>query len=393
MNVLVVHNFYQQAGGEDQVFADETKLLRDRGHAVEQFTVHNDAVDSMGRIKLARKTIWNRESYRALRDAVRRHRAEVVHFHNTFPLISPAGYKAARDEGAAVVQTLHNYRLMCPVATFYRDGHVCEECMEKFVPWPGVVHACYRNSRPASAAVAALLTVHRARRTWQHDVDVYIALTEFSRQKFVAGGVPPDKIVIKPNFVGPDPQIGAGDGGYALFVGRLTDEKGVRTLLTAWKSNAVNVGLKILGDGPLREEVVEAASRTPHKIEYLGRRPLAEVYDVIGRARVLVFPSQWYEGLPRTIVESYAKGTPVIASRLGSMTELIEPGRSGLLFEAGDADDLARQVARVTGSPDELVQMRVGARRLYEERYTAERNYPVLLGAYAQALNRRHAAR
>jgi glycosyltransferase involved in cell wall biosynthesis len=209
----------------------------------------------------------------------------------------------------------------------------------------------------------------------------------------VAGGIPPDKIVIKPNFVDPDPQIGAGDGGYALFVGRLTDEKGVRTLLTAWKSNAVNVGLKILGDGPLREEVVEAASRTPHKIEYLGRRPLAEVYDVIGRARVLVFPSQWYEGLPRTIVESYAKGTPVIASRLGSMTELIEPGRSGLLFEAGDADDLARQVARVTGSPDELVQMRVGARRLYEERYTAERNYPVLLGAYAQALNGRHAAR
>ena len=175
-------------------------------------------------------------------------------------------------------------------------------------------------------------------------MDLYIALTEFSRQKFAAGGIPADKIVLKPNFVDPDPQIGDGNGGYALFVGRLTDEKGVRTLLTAWKNDAVNVGLKILGDGPLREEVVQAGSRTPHKIEYLGRRPLEEVYEMIGRAGVLVFPSQWYEGLPRTIVESYAKGTPVIASRLGSMTELIEPGRSGWLFEAGNADDLHGQV-------------------------------------------------
>src|SRR5262245_40071540 len=171
MRILLVHNFYQQAGGEDQVFADETKLLRDHGDAVEQFTVHNDAVQQMGRLALARRTVWNKDSYRALRDAVRAHHAEIVHFHNTFPLISPAGYKAAHDEGAAVVQTLHNYRLMCPTATFYRDGGVCEDCLGRSIPWPGIAHACYRDSRSASAVVAAMLTVHRARGTWQHAVD------------------------------------------------------------------------------------------------------------------------------------------------------------------------------------------------------------------------------
>jgi len=380
MNILLVHNYYQQAGGEDQVFADETALLRERGNHVAQFTVHNDAVDALGKIALARKTIWNSDSYDALRRAAREHRAEVVHFHNTFPLISPAGYKAARDEGAAVVQTLHNYRLLCPTATFYRDGKVCEDCLGR-IPWPGVMHKCYRENRAASAAVASMLTVHRARGTWQHAIDRYIALTEFSRRKFIEGGLPADKIIVKPNFVHPDPGIGAGGGGFALFVGRLTDEKGVRTLLRAWQEHRPALPLRILGDGPLRDEV--AAASGDSGIEYLGRRPLAEVLAALAQAEVLVFPSRWYEGLPRTIVEAYAKGTPVVASRLGSMTELVEEGSTGRLFSAGDAAELAD--AMRDGS--QFRSMRAAARKRYEMCYTADQNHSMLIAAYKTAID------
>jgi glycosyltransferase involved in cell wall biosynthesis len=389
MNVLLVHNFYQQPGGEDAVFADEAKMLRNRGHDVRQFTVHNDAVAGMGKLELARRTIWNRAAYDALRDAAAAHRADVVHFHNTLPLISPAGYRAAHDAGAAVVQTLHNYRLLCPTATFYRDGGVCEDCMGKSVPWPGVLHKCYRDNRAASAVIATMLTVHRAMRTYRDEVDVFIALTEFSRSKFIEGGLPAEKIIVKPNFVDPDPGVGTGSGGYALFVGRLTEEKGVLTLLQAWETLAGAVPLKILGDGPLRAPVEQAAARRELNVEYLGRQPLEKVSAAMGESGVLIFPSTWYEGLPRTIVESFAKGTPVIASRLGSMTELVEDGRTGYLFPPGDGAELADRVRRTVGETSETRRrMREQARGEYERRYTAERNYDVMMSVYDAALHR-----
>ena len=390
MNILLVHNYYQQPGGEDQVFADETRLLRDRGHAVRQHTVHNDAVGAMGRVELLGKTIWNRAAYDELRAVARQHRADVVHFHNTFPLVSPAGYRAAHDAGAAVVQTLHNYRLLCPVATFYRDGGVCEDCMGKTVPWPGVVHRCYRGSLAASAAVAAMLTVNRAMRTYTGEVDRYIALTEFSRRKFVEGGLPAEKIVVKPNFVDPDPGVGDGGGGFALFVGRLTEEKGVPTLLNAWRSLDGAIPLKVLGDGPLRTHVLDAAAQSAGAIEYLGRRTLEEVCGIMGEAGALVFPSEWYEGLPRTIVESFAKGTPVIASRLGSMAELVEDGCSGFLFRPGDPSDLAGRVRHAWVNKTELAQMRRRARLEFEQKYTADSNHEVLVRAYRAAMACHH---
>ena len=389
MNVLLVHNFYQQPGGEDAVFADEATLLRARGHDVRQFTVHNDAVAAMGRLELARRTIWNRAAYDALRDAAAAHRADVVHFHNTLPLISPAGYRAAHDAGAAVVQTLHNYRLLCPTATFYRDGGVCEDCLGKFVPWPGVLHKCYRDNRAASAVIATMLTVHRAMRTYRDEVDVFVALTEFARRKFVEGGLPAEKIIVKPNFVDPDPGVGTGGGGFALFVGRLTEEKGVLTLLQAWQTLGGAVPLKIMGDGPLRPRVEEAAANRALGIDYAGRQPPERVSLAMGESRLLIFPSTWYEGLPRTIVESFAKGTPVIASRLGSMTELIDDGRTGFLFAPGDAAQLADRVRRTVGETDEARwRMREQARREYELHYAAGRNYDVLMSVYDAALRR-----
>ena len=387
MNVLLVHNFYQQAGGEDQVFADEGKLLEQYGHDVARFTMHNDAVEGIGKIAMARKTIWNSSAQQSLRQAIRNHRAELVHFHNTFPLISPAAYYTAHEEGAAVVQTLHNYRLICPGATFYRDGKVCEECMGKLGPWAGVLPGCYRNNRMATAAVAAMISFHRVRKTWRNQVDVYIALTEFSRSKFIQGGLPADKIIVKPNFVSPDPGIGDGSGGFALFVGRLTEEKGLTTLLNSWAAVHAQTGalLKIAGDGPMREQVAKMSEKIGG-IEFMGRRPMDEIYTMMGLASALVFPSVWYEGQPRTMIESFAKGTPIVASRLGSMAEIVEHEKTGLLFEAGNSADLAQQMQRILKDDSLRSQMRIAARQEFETRYTAEDNYPKLFACYERAI-------
>jgi glycosyltransferase involved in cell wall biosynthesis len=395
MKILVAHNYYQEAGGEDQVFSSETSLLEAHGEEVVRWTRHNDTIQQMSGLSAASAALWSRRSAAELRALIRRHRSEVVHFHNTFPLISPAAYYAARAEGAAVVQTLHNYRLLCPNALFFRKGRVCEDCLGKAIPWPGVVHKCYRGSRSASAAVATMLTVHRALRTWRKAVDVYIALTEFSRRKFIAGGVPANQIVVKANFVHPDPGSGEGKGGYGVFVGRLSPEKGLATLLSAWKCLAGRVPLKVVGDGPLAAEVQEAAA-AGLGIEWLGRRPIPEVYSLIGEAMFLVLPSHCYETFGRTIVEAFSKGTPVIAPRLGAMAELVEHGQTGLQFQAGDPFDLAAKVRQLlSAAPPERARLRQAARHEYERKYTAEPNHRALMAIYQQALDRqaRRAAR
>lgn len=380
MKIVIAHNFYQQAGGEDQVFADETALLEARGHTVARYTVHNDEVNNLGRITLAGKTIWNRQSYRELADLVRREHAEVVHFHNTFPLLSPSVYSAARSAGAAVVQTLHNYRLICPTAICYRDGHVCEDCVKRTVPWPAIVHRCYRSDRRASVVTSAMLAIHHARGTYTNDVDAFIALTEFSKSKFVEAGMPEKKIVVKPNFVSPDPGPGDGSGGYCVFVGRLTESKGVGVLLKAWKQLRGDIQLKIAGDGEMASAVRDAAA-TDSRIHFVGRLPVDQIYDLMGHAAALIFPSVWYEGLPKTILESYARGTPVIASNLGSMSDLISDGRTGAHFAPGNPADLARTLTRLLAG-NELATMRGTVREEFETYYTGEANYRMLMDIY-----------
>lgn len=252
MKVLLIHNYYQQPGGEDQVFASEAALLEAHSHCVVRYTVHNDRVAEMSPLPLVQATLWNKTVHRELRTLICKERPQVVHFHNTFPLISPAAYYAAKAEGVPVVQTLHNYRLLCPSqgGILLRNGEVCEDCLGKFWPWPGIVHSCYRDSKAATTVHAIMLSLHRALQTWTTMVDVYIALTEFARQKFIQGGLPSEKIVVKPNFVYPDPSPGEGQGGYALFVGRLTPEKGIDTLLAAWERLHTKIPLKIVGMVP-----------------------------------------------------------------------------------------------------------------------------------------------
>ena len=383
--IMVMHEYYQQPGGEDEVFAAESNLLREHGHEVLSYTDHNDRIKDMSSLALARATVWNGAAYRELRKLFSVERPQLVHVHNTFPLISPGAYYAARAEGVPVVQTLHNYRLFCLNALFFRDGHVCEDCFGKTSPWPGVLHRCYRGSRAASGTVAAMVTAHRTLRTWTRMVDVYIALTEFEREKFIHGGIPEDKVVVKPHFVHPDPGPGEGSDKYGLFVGRLSAEKGLDTLLSAWEHLRGRANLKIVGDGPLAPQVVDAARRVPG-VQWLGRQPLEEVYKLMGEAAFLVFPSKWYETFGRVAVEAFAKGTPVVAARVGAIAELVDHGRTGFHFRPGDPKDLAAQMERALTHPRDLARMRREARDEFEAKYTAERNYNMLTRIYEAAV-------
>jgi glycosyltransferase involved in cell wall biosynthesis len=387
MRVLICHNFYQQPGGEDKVFAAEADLLRKFGHDVQTHSIHNDQINSMSHLSLAAKTVWNRAAANEVFAKTREHRAQVVHFHNTFPLFSPAVYSAAKKAGAATVQTLHNYRLICPAATMFRDGKPCEKCLGR-LPLPAIRHKCYRQSRAASATAAVSLGIHRFLGTYATEIDAYIALTNFARDKFLAAGFEPDRIHVKPNFPDPDPTPGPGTGNFALFVGRLIEEKGVRSLLQAWHDPNLKIRLKICGDGPLADEVRAASEENP-KIEYLGRQPLSGVLDLMRHASALIFPSLWYEAFPRTIVESLACGTPIIASDLGSMKELIAPGRTGALFTPGNAAHLAQTAIDLHANPDALQQMRPHAREEFVTKYNPDRNHRLMLDIYHQALAHR----
>ena len=389
MKILVCHNRYQQPGGEDVVFEAETALLESAGHEVVRYERHNDDVAAMGRLDLARRTVSNPYTADALALLIERERPDVVHCHNTFPLISPAAYAAAARHGVATVQTLHNFRPVCPSANLMRDGRICEQCLGRRFAWPGVVHGCYRNSAAATAVVAGMSAWHRLCGTWANAVDRYVTPTAFVRDRFVAGGFPADRIEVKPNFVAADPGPGDGAGGHAVFVGRLAEEKGVRFLLEAWRRLEDGPPLHVLGDGPLAEEVRSAAVASDGRIRWLGHQPRARVMKEIASARFLVMPSVWYETFGLCIAEAFAAGTPVLASRLGAMAELVEHGRTGFLFPHADASALAQAVARATADPHTLRAMRPAARASYEARFTPEGNLDRLVAIYGRAIGRR----
>jgi glycosyltransferase involved in cell wall biosynthesis len=382
MKVMLVHNRYQQPGGEDRVFESECELLTSHGHDVLRHEVHNDAVGHRNRLRLALGTTWSRTAYREIRALLERERPHIVHVHNTLPLISPAVYYAAADAGLPVVQTVHNYRLICPKAQLLRDGHVCEDCVGRRLPWPGIVHACYRESRAATSAVALMLGVHWVLGTWTRRVDRYIALTHFMRRKLIEGGLPAGRIVVKPNFVAPDPGAGEHDGGYALFVGRLSPEKGLHTLLRAWAHIGDRLPLKIAGSGP-QDGLADGAALG---VEWLSRVSHRDVLALMQHASLLIVPSEWYEGFPAIIAEACATALPVVASRLGALAEIVEDGRTGLLFTPGDARDLAAKVTWALDHPREVAEMTWRTRAEYETKYSAERNYGLLLATYREVL-------
>lgn len=389
IKVLHAHERYRQPGGEDTAFSAETGLLRSYGHEVVEYVEHNRRIEAMPRASVALQTVWSWESRNKIAAVLSQEKPEVAHFHNTFPLISPSAYYACRAAHIPVVQSLDNPRLICPAATFYRNGKLCEDCLGKTPPLPGVIHGCYHHSRSQTAVVASMLTFHRWIRTWRDRVDLYLVATEFYRQKFIQGGLPAGKIVVKPHFIFPDPGVRPADrrGQYALFIGRIDPEKGVRTMLEAWRQ-LPGIPLKIRGDGQL-----EAEARTfieEHRldnIEILGRLSKSELTDLIKGARFLVWPSEgYYETFGYVAVESFSCGVPVIASGIGVMQEIVAGGQTGLHFQPGSTGHLADRVKWAWEHPNEVAEMGRNARHEYESKYTAEKNYEMLIDIYRRAI-------
>jgi glycosyltransferase involved in cell wall biosynthesis len=392
LSFLVVHNRYKERGGEDSVMEADCELLQARGHRVDRLIFDNDEIPDdpspLAKLRLASEAVWSRPAQKRLQAALEEFQPDVVHFHNTLPQVSPAAYRVAKRHGAAVVQTLHNYRLVCPSGVVYRDGKPCESCVGQPLPVSSVLHACYRGSRVQSATVAAMLTVHRAIGTYHRDVDLYLSPSAFLKGKVVAGaGIPAEKVMVAPHFITPDPGVGAHDGDFVIYASRVTETKGIRTLLAAYERHPDGLPpLVVAHGGDLLPEVEAAAARDP-RIRVPGRVSRDEAIELMGRARAIVVPSLWYENLLMTIAEGFARGLPAIASNLGSFPEMVEDGVNGLLFEPRDADDLAAKLREVREDSPRLQAMRVEARRLFVERYSEDRAYETLVTGYYRAIN------
>ena len=391
MKILVVHNYYQQPGGEDAVFQNERALLEQHGHQVRSYVRHNNEISGQSifqKLRLSTNTLWNPKTARDLKELIREFKPDVAHFTNTFPLVSPAAYYVCHQNHVPVIQTVQNYRLICPRAVLMRDGQTCEKCVGAFFPWAAIAHRCYHESALQSAVVATMLFTHRMIGTWSREVNIYVAATEFSRTKLKDGGIPAEKIWVKPNFLSSDPgeRNSGTEGEYVLFVGRIAQEKGVWTLVSAWK-DLDHMPLYIAGDGPLLPKIRQYIQQNQMShVHILGHQTNTEILVLMKRARFLVFPSEWYEGFPMTITEAFACGLPVVASRLGAMAEIIDESRTGLHFDPGDPQDLAAKVEWAWSHPEAMQAMGQEARKEYEEKYTAERNYKMLMDIYHHAV-------
>jgi len=385
MKILIIHNNYQQRGGEDAVVEAEAALLEAAGHEVQLEEVTNRSISGPA----AKAQAFLNASYDVTRKAwlaklVGNSRPDVVHVHNFFPLITPAVHEAAAELGLPVVQTLHNYRLLCANAQFLRNHSVCEKCLGGHRYW-GIVHRCYRGSFAASLSVVRMQHRAATRGTWHKHVHCFIALTDFARQKFISGGLPADRIVVKPNFVFrevPRPQARAG----ALFVGRLSPEKGGELLLRAWQE-LDDIPLTIVGDGPESEKLKSMATANVH---FAGQLPPDVVAHYMRTTQALIVPSIWYEGFPMTVVEAFASELPVIASDLGSLSEIIISGRNGAHFPPGDPKGLVKAVRGLFSNSRALDELGKNARADYENYYAPSINLKQLEEIYSKAIEVSH---
>lgn len=387
--VLIIHNFYQQSGGEDKVVEQESAMLRSRGIETEHYYVHNDSIQSKGlanMAKLAVEATWSFPEFKRIKELLLRVKPDVVHVHNFFPVISPSVYHACERLGIPVVQTLHNYRLICPAATFMRGNEVCEKCLHGTL-LHSIRHGCYRGSQLQTIPVAAMIKFNELIGTWQHKVSRYIALTEFARDKFAESGIPLDRIAVKPNFVHHQTVKAKYDPNdrYLLFVGRISAEKGVRNLLQAWSQLEDRGGLRlvIIGDGPEKAEL--AAAHQQEDIRFLGKQDGDTVLDCMSRAMYVMVPSIWYEGFPMTIVESYSVGTPVLCSRIGALEEVVEDGVTGFHFQHDDLENIKTVIRRAVAY-ENYAAMRQKVAQNYAAHYTEEVNVKQLLAIYSEAM-------
>jgi len=383
LRILMLHNRYLIRGGEDVSTEAQVDLLRGAGHEVVLFEESNERVAELGRLVTASRTIWSRESYRRVAGILEESRFDVVHVQNWFPLLSPSVYYAADKADVPVIQSLRNFRLVCPQGMLYRGGSVCTDCIGRSVAWPGVKYRCYRNSTLGTAAVAAMSTGHRWAGTWKRKISRYVAPSQYARSVFVDAGWDPEAIDVIPNFIYPDPREGPGDGGFALYAGRLDPVKGLDTLLAAWEQGGIEYPLKIAGSGPLLDRVEAAAFRNPF-VEYVGMLDKAVYAELVGRASFVVVPTVGIETFGRVAAEALAKGTPAVVADHGGLREIVVAGETGLLFPPGDVVALVDRIRSLLADPQRLAAMREACRRSYASTFSGDRALTAWTDLYSE---------
>lgn len=382
MRILVVHHRYRVRGGEDQAVDREVALLRDAGVEVELWERDSkEIVGYLAKMRAAREIPYSEQSRDELAQLIANFQPRLVHVHNFFPTFTPSIYDACVAAKLPVVQTLHNFRIFCASGVLSRNGKPCELCLGGST-LPALRYACYQDSRMSTFAMTRMINQHRANNTWNQKVDAFIALSNFSASKFAQGGLQRDKIHVKPNFAFPPPAdtLRASEL-YALYVGRLSEEKGIRTLLKAWES--MEIPLWIVGDGPLRAEV---ESKKNKWIKVLGEMPSQSVMRIMGKAEFLVVPSECYENFPVVVAEAFSMGLPVVGSRLGALAEIVRHEKNGLHFEAGNSQNLRSVAFKLAREPNLHTKLSEGARADYLEKYTPQANLKMLLEIYQAAM-------
>ncbi|MGD0276255.1 MAG: glycosyltransferase family 4 protein [Syntrophales bacterium] len=392
--ILLIHNHLRPPSGENVVFENEKRLLLEKGHNVVTYERRNEEIDSFSIIRKTRllwENSWSKESCREIERLIVKERPDVVHFHNTFPLISPAAYRVCYKKGIPFVQTLHHFRMICPGALLFRDGHICEDCVSGSL-WNGMLHGCYKGSYIQTGLITQMLFLHRAIMTWGM-ATYYIALNEFCRSIFIRSGIPADKILVKPNFIFDSSDPVYTNDGYVLYLGRVSEEKGIKTLLEAWGFLNKHP-LKIAGEGSTLAKMKALGNKLAlPNVEFLGYQPPEKCFALIQNSKFMIVPSEGYETFSLVVREAFMAGKPVIASRLGVLSEAVAHGKTGLTFDPGNAKDLAEKVRWMLEHESEAVEMGRNARKEFEEKYTADRNYEILIKIYEksiQSIRKRH---
>ncbi len=388
MKILMIHNYLRPPSGENTVFEQERQLLESKGHEVVAYTRQNSEIEAMRfseKAMLPLRAFWSITDHKEISRVARTEKPDVAHFHNIFPLISPSAYRACKGAGIPVVQTLHHFRIVCPGALLFREGRVCEDCSGMHF-LPGIKHGCYRNSSVQTAGMAAVVRFHRMIRTWQAYVDLYIALSDFALDTYRRLGFPSRSFYVKTNFLQDPIEPGHEDEGYGIYIGRIGEEKGIPALVDALRE-CPEIPFKVIGDGPLTDYLIRRLKEHGlQNLEYLGVKSHSECMRYLVKARFMVLPSQWYEGVPMVLLEAMSAGKPAIVSNIGVLSEMIRDGINGLVFTPGVREELSERMKRLYADPDGAREMGKKGRALFEEKYTREVNYGMLMEAYRKAI-------